>query len=195
MNHERITETITSRVNRLASVPINCARTKYNSASVFGPRTQDGLPDPHQRSTLLHCDRIIHAGAHRKFMPFGMWNPFGEKIAQAAQTLKVTPRRFRVRGKRRHGHQALHFQIWQRGDGLHVRQQLGPAGFIRGRMGVPFGWAKPVPINPLRFRTNVSMPVGVLLTAAAGPISNLLLAVGGCAALAALTTFGPPQLP
>ena len=39
-----------------------------------------------------------------------------------------------------------------------------------------FGWAKPVPVNPLNFRRNgISMRAGMALTAAAGPISNLLL--------------------
>src|SRR4029453_17695487 len=38
---------------------------------------------------------------------------------------------------------------------------------------VSFGWAKPVPINPLRFRS-VSMRFGIVLVAAAGPISNAM---------------------
>lgn len=52
-------------------------------------------------------------------------------------------------------------------------------------LGVPFGWAKPVPINPARFRRQVSMRMGILLTAAAGPLSNLGLAAV-CAALLGL---------
>ncbi len=44
-------------------------------------------------------------------------------------------------------------------------------------LGVPFGWAKPVPINPLRFRRGVDMRTGMMLTALAGPASNLILAV------------------
>lgn len=44
-------------------------------------------------------------------------------------------------------------------------------------LGVPFGWAKPVPVNPLRFDRRYSMRKGMLITAAAGPISNLLLAL------------------
>ena len=43
-------------------------------------------------------------------------------------------------------------------------------------LGIPFGWAKPVPINPTRFRPEVSMASGVVLTAVAGPLSNLVLA-------------------
>lgn len=38
-----------------------------------------------------------------------------------------------------------------------------------------FGWAKPVPINPMRFKCN--MRLGMALTALAGPVSNLLLAL------------------
>lgn len=39
-----------------------------------------------------------------------------------------------------------------------------------------FGWAKPVPINPLNFR---KYRAGIALTAAAGPISNLIAAFIG----------------
>ena len=38
-----------------------------------------------------------------------------------------------------------------------------------------YGWAKPVPINPTRFRCN--MRLGMALTALAGPVSNLILAL------------------
>src|SRR5689334_23219884 len=44
-------------------------------------------------------------------------------------------------------------------------------------LGIPFGWAKPVPVNPLRFNRGVSMRTGMMITAAAGPLSNLVLAV------------------
>ena len=40
------------------------------------------------------------------------------------------------------------------------------------------GWAKPVPVNPLNFRRNgMTMRGGMALTAIAGPLSNLLLAL------------------
>ena len=39
---------------------------------------------------------------------------------------------------------------------------------------VGFGWAKPVPIDPRAFR---DVKIGVMLTALAGPVSNLLLAM------------------
>lgn len=42
-----------------------------------------------------------------------------------------------------------------------------------------FGWAKPVPINPNRFH---NYRLGVILVSLAGPVSNLVLAVG-CTAI------------
>jgi Zn-dependent protease len=38
------------------------------------------------------------------------------------------------------------------------------------------GWAKPTPINPIRFNRRFSMKTGIILTSAAGPLSNLVLA-------------------
>ena len=44
--------------------------------------------------------------------------------------------------------------------------------------GVPFfGWAKPVPVSPVQFTRKLSMKTGMMLTAAAGPISNLIFAL------------------
>lgn len=40
-----------------------------------------------------------------------------------------------------------------------------------------YGWAKPVPVNPLNFRNPKS---GMALTALAGPVSNFLAAFVGC---------------
>lgn len=42
-----------------------------------------------------------------------------------------------------------------------------------------YGWAKPVPINPMKFDRKISMRLGVSLTAAAGPLSNLVAALIG----------------
>jgi len=43
--------------------------------------------------------------------------------------------------------------------------------------GIPFlGWAKPVPVDPRRFSRVHNMRTGMMLTAAAGPLSNLVLA-------------------
>jgi Zn-dependent protease len=58
-------------------------------------------------------------------------------------------------------------------------------------LGVPFGWAKPVPIEPLRFRRDVRLRAGLALAAAAGPLSNLCLAALCTALLYALAALGP----
>ncbi len=52
--------------------------------------------------------------------------------------------------------------------------------------GLPaFGWAKPVPTNPLLYTRKITMWKGEMLVAAAGPVSNLLLAIG-CTAIGAI---------
>lgn len=51
--------------------------------------------------------------------------------------------------------------------------------------GVPLiGWAKPVPVNPARFKRGVNPWRGYGLVAAAGPFSNLLLALISAAIIA-----------
>lgn len=40
-----------------------------------------------------------------------------------------------------------------------------------------FGWARPVPFNPNRFFQHINMRKGTMWVAAAGPLSNLLLAI------------------
>jgi len=62
---------------------------------------------------------------------------------------------------------------------------LLPALLVVMNTGFWFGWAKPVPYNPLKFSRKVRMKHGVLIVAAAGPLSNLLLAIL-CAALFSL---------
>ena len=57
--------------------------------------------------------------------------------------------------------------------------------------GIPFGWAKPVPIDPRRFNPRWNMRTGMALTAAAGPLSNLLLAVLSAIALGVLFRTQP----
>jgi Zn-dependent protease len=59
-------------------------------------------------------------------------------------------------------------------------------------LGFPFGWAKPVPVNPVRFRRGIRMGWGLLLVAAAGPAVNVCLAAGAAAGLLALGG-GPPS--
>src|SRR5215831_18865252 len=66
--------------------------------------------------------------------------------------------------------------------------------FLLPLLGVPFGWAKPVPVNPVRFRRDVSMGRGMMITAAAGPLSNVVLAVVCAITLGLLWRFTPEML-
>jgi Zn-dependent protease len=60
---------------------------------------------------------------------------------------------------------------------LDPTRHVDPVGtLILPLIGIPFGWAKPVPVNPLRFR-GVALATGLCLTAAAGPAANLVLAL------------------
>ncbi|NMB75793.1 MAG: site-2 protease family protein [Myxococcales bacterium] len=52
-----------------------------------------------------------------------------------------------------------------------------------------FGWARPVPINPVHFTRRLRMKTSILLTAVAGPLSNLMLALLMAGALALLGPF------
>ncbi len=58
-------------------------------------------------------------------------------------------------------------------------------------LGIPFGWARPVPIDPTRFRRSVPMRTGMMLTASAGPLSNVLLAVLCTVAYGLALRFAP----
>lgn len=55
---------------------------------------------------------------------------------------------------------------------LNPLKHIDPLGLIMMIL-VRFGWAKPVPVNPLYFKDPKK---GMMLTAAAGPVSNLVLA-------------------
>ena len=56
---------------------------------------------------------------------------------------------------------------------LNPLAHIDPIGFII-MLVLRFGWARPVPVNPLYFRNSKK---GMMLTAAAGPLSNMILAV------------------
>ncbi|ADC90603.1 peptidase, M50 family [Mageeibacillus indolicus UPII9-5] len=57
---------------------------------------------------------------------------------------------------------------------LNPLAHLDPLGTLM-MLGGLVGWAKPVPINPTRFNPRISMKKGMVLTAVAGPLSNLFL--------------------
>jgi Zn-dependent protease len=90
-------------------------------------------------------------------------------------------------------HESAHaWMAWKLGDdtakslgrvSLNPVVHIDPIGtllfpIIQIFTGVPLlGWAKPTPYNPANFRRDVSMRKGHMLVAAAGPLSNFLLAV------------------
>ncbi len=59
---------------------------------------------------------------------------------------------------------------------------------------VPFGWAKPVPVDPTRFRRGIGMGTGMAITASAGPIANIVLAVLVTTLFALLARYQPEFL-
>lgn len=81
-------------------------------------------------------------------------------------------------------HEYAHaFVAWKLGDRtakdegrltLNPIPHIDPFGMILILFG-PFGWAKPVPVNPLHFRGNKRL--GMVYVAGAGPLVNLVLAV------------------
>jgi Zn-dependent protease len=78
---------------------------------------------------------------------------------------------------------------------LNPIAHVDPIGtLILPLLGIPFGWAKPVPVSPTRFRRGISMSTGMIITAAAGPLSNVLLAAASAVALGAVAHFSPEVL-
>ncbi len=60
--------------------------------------------------------------------------------------------------------------------------------------GIPFGWAKPVPVDVRRLRRGISMAKGNILISSAGPISNIALAVLASIVFALLAKYAPAVL-
>ncbi len=54
-----------------------------------------------------------------------------------------------------------------------------------------FGWAKPVPFNPYNFYQHINIRKGTMWVAAAGPLSNLILATVSAFLLVAAQNFFP----
>jgi Zn-dependent protease len=99
-------------------------------------------------------------------------------------------------------HEFAHaWSAWKLGDDTAAREgrlTLNPVSHIDllgtillPLLGVPFGWAKPVPVNPARFRRDVSMGKGMAITASAGPLSNVALATLSAVLLGLLYRFAP----
>ena len=60
--------------------------------------------------------------------------------------------------------------------------------------GVFFGGAKPVPVNPYRFHPHIEMRRGMMIVAAAGPLSNLILATVSAFLYVAAYRFFPNEI-
>ena len=85
------------------------------------------------------------------------------------------------------------WSAWKLGDDTAQREgrltlnplaHMDPVGtLLLPLLGVPIGWAKPVPINIGRFHPSISLRSGILLTVGAGPISNICIALFSTAAL------------
>lgn len=79
---------------------------------------------------------------------------------------------------------------------LNPLAHIDPIGtLILPLLGIPFGWAKPVPVNPVRFRQDIGMGTGLMLTAAAGPASNLILALLTAGVVGISSRVSPDLLP
>lgn len=93
------------------------------------------------------------------------------------------------------------YSAWKLGDDTAASQgrltldplvHMDPLGtFLLPLLGIPFGWAKPVPVNPARFRRDVSMRFGMALTAFAGPLSNFVIATAAAISYGLLLRFAP----
>lgn len=102
-------------------------------------------------------------------------------------------------------HEFAHaWSAWKLGDDTAEREgrltlnplvHIDPIGtFLLPMLGIPFGWAKPVPVNPTRFRREVNMSTGMMLTAAAGPLSNVLLAMASAVSYGLTLRWAPDVL-
>ncbi|HVP69322.1 MAG TPA: site-2 protease family protein [Anaeromyxobacteraceae bacterium] len=75
---------------------------------------------------------------------------------------------------------------------LNPLAHADPIGtFLLPVLGVPFGWARPVPVNPARFRRDVRMTTGMMITSLAGPFANFALAVLATVAMGLLYRLAP----
>jgi Zn-dependent protease len=99
-------------------------------------------------------------------------------------------------------HEYFHaWTAWKLGDDTAARMgrltlnplpHIDPIGTILlPLLQVPFGWAKPVPVDIRRIRKGISMAKGNILISSAGPLSNLGLAVLSSVVLALLERFAP----
>src|SRR5262245_44252220 len=78
---------------------------------------------------------------------------------------------------------------------LNPLAHIDPIGtLLLPLLGVPFGWARPVPIDPHNFAPGVNLAKGMAITAAAGPLSNFALSALAILGLAAIAHLSPDSL-
>lgn len=99
-------------------------------------------------------------------------------------------------------HEFCHaWTAWKLGDDTAARlgrltlnpiPHIDPIGtLLLPLAGIPFGWAKPVPVDVTRIRRGISMGTGNILISSAGPLSNLALAVAASVLFGMLLRFAP----
>jgi Zn-dependent protease len=99
-------------------------------------------------------------------------------------------------------HEFFHaWSAWKLGDDTAAREgrlTLNPiphidvfGTLILPLMNAPIGWAKPVPVNPARFRRGISMSTGDIIVSAAGPLSNIGLGLVAAVVWGLLARFAP----
>ena len=71
---------------------------------------------------------------------------------------------------------------------LNPLKHLDPIGSLMFLI-AGIGWAKPVPVNPVRFTRENTMKSGMMKVSLAGPVSNLLLATVSCVLLFIVLTI------
>ena len=74
---------------------------------------------------------------------------------------------------------------------LNPLAHADPLGTFLLPLIAPFGWAKPVPVDPSRFRRGVNMSRGMMITSLAGPLANVLLAIASTVVLGLLYRLAP----
>jgi Zn-dependent protease len=99
-------------------------------------------------------------------------------------------------------HEFAHaWAAWKLGDDTAAREgrlSLNPfvhadlvGTFLLPLANAPFGWAKPVPVQPRLFRRGIHMSTGDILVSAAGPAANLVLGLVAAIVLGVLLRFAP----
>jgi Zn-dependent protease len=132
------------------------------------------LVDLTRRLALMLVPMILSLTVHEYAHAWSA-TKLGDSTAKGAGRLTLDPR--------------AHVDLWGTILIPAISVVMGGMAFI--------GWAKPTPFRPDRFRKGVHRRFGAALVAAAGPISNLLLAImaaGGLAAMHASRVNSEPIL-